>query len=47
MYLLIILLSLPKSDSSPQATQMTKHIPIDPVFLNTVSTDTKIPDPIK
>jgi hypothetical protein len=38
---------LPNSDNRPQATQMTRHIPTDPVFFNALPAETKIPDPVR
>lgn len=36
----------PRSDKMPQAIQMTKLIPTDPVRINKPDGDTKIPDPV-
>lgn len=36
---------IPISDNRPQAIQMTRHMPTDPVFFNALAGDTNIPDP--
>lgn len=43
--IMYLITSLPKSDNSPQDTQITRHIPTDPVFFSALDAETKIPDP--
>lgn len=39
-------MSLPKSDRSPQASQIQKLIPTDPVLISNPDGDTNIPEPL-